>query len=87
MLSINVCVNHRWVFPPWHQEKTFQAVKAASPPGREAQGPLPLFLLGPREMPPELFSGSGEKALAQTMTQPHRGGTSAFQGPPGLSSR
>lgn len=88
MLSINVCINHQQTFPSWHKENPPQAAQAASSPrGREAQGPLAPFLLGPGELPPELFSGSVEKALAQTMTQPQRGGSSAFQRPPELSLR
>lgn len=87
MLSINVCVNHRWVFPSWHKENRRQAAKAVCSPERMVQGPLPLLPPGPRDMPPELFSGSAEKALAQIMTQPQRSGSSPFQGPPRLSSR
>lgn len=38
MLSINVCVNHRWAFPSWHKKTPIQTAQAASSPGGRPRG-------------------------------------------------
>lgn len=63
VLSINVSVDHRWAFP----SQPSRAAEAASSP-RGAQGPLPLFLPGPGELPAGLFPGSAERALTQGLS-------------------
>lgn len=60
VLSINVSVDHRRAFP----SQPSRAAEAASPP-RAAQGPLPLFLPGPGELPAGLLPGSAQRALTQ----------------------